>query len=93
MAITAKEAEEKYGLSEYKLDEWEKAYSDGEVLGKAKSPVIMGRPLKFGEATRVITFKEPLSMIEAIDARAAELGMPRSDYIRSLIDQDLRNTN
>ena len=50
----------------------------------------MGRPLKFGQEMRQVGFKEPLSKVEAIDRRAAELGMRRSDYLRHLVDADLK---
>ena len=36
-----------------------------------------------------VGFKEPLNKIAAIDARAAQLGMKRSDYLRHLVDEDL----
>lgn len=50
---------------------------------------IAGRPLKFGEEMKQVGFKEPLNKIAAIDARAAQLGMKRSDYLRHLVDEDL----
>lgn len=50
---------------------------------------IVGRPLKFGEEMKQVGFKEPLNKIAAIDARAAQLGMKRSDYLRHLVDEDL----
>lgn len=50
---------------------------------------VVGRPLKFGEEMKQVGFKEPLNKIAAIDARAAQLGMKRSDYLRHLVDEDL----
>ena len=50
---------------------------------------IVGRPLKFGEEMKQVGFKEPLNKIAAIDARAKQLGMKRSDYLRHLVDEDL----
>lgn len=43
----------------------------------------------FGEETRQVGFREPVSKIEAIDRRARQLGMGRSDYLRHLVDSDL----
>lgn len=51
---------------------------------------MVGRPLKFGETMRQVGFKEPEGKIDAIDRRADQLGMRRSDYLRYLVDEDLR---
>lgn len=40
--------------------------------------------------TRQVGFKEPETMVAAIDERAASLGMKRSDYLRHLVDEDLK---
>lgn len=66
---------------EYEHDEW-----DAEQLGTP----IMGRPALFGEAMASVAFKEPRPTIVQIDARAAQLGMRRSEYLRHLVDEDLR---
>lgn len=50
---------------------------------------MVGRPLKFGEKMKQVGFKEPLNKMAAIDARAEQLGMKRSDYLRHLVDEDL----
>jgi hypothetical protein len=39
---------------------------------------------------RQVGFKEPESVVAAIDARAQQLGMKRSDYLRHLVDADLK---
>ena len=44
----------------------------------------------FGEETRQVGFKEPLGKVEAINKRAKQLGMKRSDYLRHLVDEDLK---
>ena len=43
----------------------------------------------FGEETKQVGFREPVSTIEKIDRRARQLGMKRSDYLRHLVDMDL----
>ena len=45
---------------------------------------------KTAEQTQTLGFKEPLSTVEAIDARAEQLGMHRSDYLHHLVEQDLK---
>ena len=75
------------------LDEWAEACERGEYPGKPAGEVLVGRPLKFGEEMMPITFKETESRIVAINARAAELDLSRSDYLRMLIDQDLKEAS
>ena len=43
----------------------------------------------FKTAMGTISFKEDKPKIAQIDARAANLGISRSDYMRRLIDRDL----
>lgn len=38
---------------------------------------------------RQVGFKEPLRKVNAIDRRANQLGMKRSEYLRYLVDRDL----
>lgn len=87
--MSAKEIEEKFGISAEQLDAWEKDASQGILHGEPRGEVIVGRPLLFGEAMRQVGFKEPIRKIEAIDRRAKQLGMKRSDYLRHLVDEDL----
>jgi len=58
--------------------------------GGERGKVVRGRPLMFGEETRQVGFKEPLGKVKAIDKRAKQLGMKRSDYLRHLVDEDLK---
>lgn len=37
-----------------------------------------------------VTFKTPANRMEAMDERAEELGVRRSDYLRRLVENDLR---
>ncbi len=87
--LTAKEIEKKFGITEEQLDAWEKDAAKGIFHGDPRGEVIAGRPLMFGEEMRQVGFKEPIRKIEAIDARAKQLGMRRSDYLRRLVDEDL----
>jgi predicted DNA binding CopG/RHH family protein len=43
----------------------------------------------FGEEMRQVGFKEPIGKVEAIDRRAASLGLKRSEYLRMLVERDL----
>ncbi len=85
----AEEIEDRFGLGSEVLDEWERDAADGVLHGEPRGEVVMGRPLLFGEETKQVGFREPVSTIEKIDRRARQLGMKRSDYLRHLVDMDL----
>ena len=87
--ISAEELEGRFGVTAEELDALERDASHGILHGTAVGEVVMGRPRKFGEETRQIGFREPVTKISAIERRAAQLGMGRSDYLRHLVDQDL----
>ena len=88
--MNAKQIEEELGIPEQQLTTWEKDAENGVFHGEPRGEVVRGRPLKFGQSTKQVGFKEPLAKIEAIDKRAAQLGMRRSDYLRYLVDEDLK---
>ena len=44
----------------------------------------------FDEEMKQVGFKEPVNKILLIDIRAAQLGMKRSEYLRHLVDEDLK---
>jgi hypothetical protein len=87
--ISAAEMEERFGVTAEELDALERDASRGVLHGKPAGKVVMGRPRKFHEETRQIGFREPVGKVSAIERRAAQLGMGRSDYLRHLVDQDL----
>lgn len=87
--MSAKELEERFGITSEELDRLEEDAANGILHGEPRGEVIVGRPLKFGEEMKQVGFKEPVRKIEAIDRRAAQLGLKRSDYLRRLVDDDL----
>lgn len=87
--MNREEINKKFGVTEEQLDEWAEACERGEYPGKPTGEIMVGRPLMFGEEMKPVTFKETASKIAAINARAAELDMSRSDYLRFLVDRDL----
>ena len=87
--ISTEESEELFGISQQQVEEWEKAWLEGNPPGEFDWQISRGRPLKFGEEMRMVGFKLPVGMIERIDERAQQLGMNRSDYLRMLVDKDL----
>ncbi|MCL2807067.1 MAG: CopG family transcriptional regulator [Coriobacteriia bacterium] len=90
--MDAKKLEKKYGVTAQQIEEWSEAAERGEYPGVPFEEIIVGRPLLFGEELKPVTFKEPRSRIQAIDARAKSLNMSRSDYLRSLVEKDLADT-
>lgn len=87
--LTDAQLEAMFGVTAEEIEKNAKPWESGEVPGKATGSVQMGRPLKFGSSLKSIGFKETEEKIAAIDARAASLGMARSDYLRQLVDKDL----
>lgn len=86
---SSKDLEEQFGVTREQLDVWEQAFSKGELPGVPTGDIIVGRPLKFGEELQFVGFKDTARKVEAMDKRALELGMTRSDYLRSLVLKDL----
>ena len=87
--MTDKEIEATFGISAEQMDSWEEDLEKGVFHGEPRGKVVVGRPLKFNEAMKQVGFKETLGKIAAIDRRAEQLGMRRSDYLRHLVDEDL----
>lgn len=86
MSITTKNGNV---VTDEQLEEWADACERGEYPGKPTGEILVGRPLMFGEEMKPVTFKETATKIAAINARAAELDLSRSDYLRMLVDRDL----
>lgn len=81
---------EKFGVTAEQLDAWEADASCGIFQGEPRGEIAVGRPLMFGEKMRQVGFKEPAHKIEVMDRRARQLGLRRSDYLRRLVDEDLK---
>lgn len=88
MAITDADVEKRYGIPAATLNDIDEQASRGTLPG-APGPVSVGRPLKFGQALKMVGYKEVPEVVEALDQRASSLGMTRSDYLRNLVRQDL----
>lgn len=92
LVMTSKEIEEKYGMTAAEIEALANDAEKGIFHGEVRETV-SGRPLMFGEQMKQVGFKEPVRKIEAIDKRARQLGMKRSDYLRQLVDKDLELAN
>ena len=88
--MKSEEIEAKFGLPASQIAQWADDAEKGIYHGEPRGEVVRGRPLLFGEETRQVGFKEPLQKVALIDRRAGELGMRRSDYLRHLVDADLK---
>lgn len=87
---TAQELEEMFGITAERIEEIDADASKGVLQGVAVKTVTgAGRPPLFDEPLQQVAFKEPRGRVRAIDARAAQLGMRRSDYLRQLVENDL----
>lgn len=88
--MKSKEIEAEFGLPASQLEKWAEDAEKGIYHGEPQGEVLRGRPLMFGEETRQVGFKEPLRKVALIDKRTGDLGMRRSDYLRHLVDADLK---
>lgn len=94
--LTAEEVEKRFGYTLEQLDKMEADATAGVFHGEPSGPVVYapgygpGRPLMFDEEMKQVGFKEPVNKILLIDIRAAQLGMKRSEYLRHLVDEDLK---
>ena len=88
---SATELEQLFDISPERIEEIDenarKGTLEGEVVATATGP---GRPPLFDGPMQQVTFKEPSARILAIDMRAEQLGMKRSEYLRQLVENDLR---
>ena len=91
--MNREEINEKFGVTEEQLEEWAEACERGEYPGKPTGEIIVGRPLMFGEEMKPVTFKVPVAKVDRINERAADLDMSRSDYLRMLVDEDLKRAS
>ena len=80
-------------VSDEQIEEWAEACERGEYPGEPTGEVTIGRPLKFGEALKPVTFKETAYKILLMDIRASALNLSRSDYLRQLVDADLASAS
>lgn len=88
---TAYELEKLFDITPERIDEIDADATEGKLPGKAVSTIIgPGRPPIFDEPMQQVTFKEPGTRVHAIDTRAKQLGMRRSDYLRQLVENDLQ---
>ena len=70
------------------IEEIADAFERGEWPG-SETRILRGRPLKLGEQLQSVTYKDTVTRVSAMDRRAGDLGMSRSDYLRSLVGKDL----
>ena len=77
---------EMFGVTEEQLDGWAEQYEqqtwDASHLGKP----IIGRPSIADEEVRPVTFRLPVSAIQALDKQAQANGRTRSDELRAMVN-------
>lgn len=83
------EPDNKKAITDGMLDEMAKEYENGSWDGKL-GKVAIGRPRIADEEVKPITFRLPISKIAAVDEQAKSKGENRSTYLRSIIEDALR---
>ena len=88
---TAEKLEKMFDIDAQRIAEIDKDACQDILQGSPVSTVTgPGRPPLFGKAMQQISFKESADRVQAIDKRAEELGIKRSDYLRQLVENDLQ---
>ena len=82
------ELERMFGVTNEQLEECEEAAARGELPGEPVGEIIVGRSFE-PDGLQFVGFEAAPQEVAAMDERAAELGMSRSDYLRSLVRKDL----
>ena len=72
------------------LEKWAESWERGEIPGRAAGFVAApGRPRISEEETQLVAFRLPVSIIKAVDRKAAENGENRSQRLREAVIADL----
>ncbi|HBT95613.1 MAG TPA: toxin-antitoxin system antitoxin subunit [Coriobacteriia bacterium] len=79
---------EKFNVTEEQLDAWAKEYEEGTWKGRL-GEVTMGRPRIYDEDLETISFRLPVSRINAIEAVTTRKGKSRSEFLREAVDMAL----
>lgn len=88
---TAQELEKAFGITPERIEAIDEDASKGILAGQAISTATgPGRPPLANGPLQQVAFKEPAQTVRAIDERAGQLGLRRSDYLRQLVENDLR---
>ena len=88
---SAQELEKMFDVDLDRIIEIDEDASRGILRGTPGETVTgPGRPPLFEEPLQQVTFKESGSTVRAMDRRAEQLGMRRSDYLRQLVENDLQ---
>ena len=78
-----------FGVTEEQLDAWAEEYESGTWDAASLGEVKRGRPSLADEDVKPVTFRLPESWIVAMDRRAEEEGITRSEFLRSAVETAL----
>lgn len=88
---TPEELEAMFDITPERIAQIDEDATHGVLPGEAGETVTgPGRPPLYDEAMHQVSFKETDARIRGIDLRAEQLGMKRSEYLRQLVENDLR---
>lgn len=78
-----------FGVTEEQLDDWAEEYENGTWDASTLGEVRRGRPSIADEDVKPVTFRLPSSQILAVDRRAEEKGITRSEFLRDAVQSAL----
>lgn len=76
-------------LLEHMAEPWERGEVPGAAAGFVAGP---GRPRISEEETKLVAFRLPVSIIEALDRKAKQRGENRSERLREAVIADILRT-
>jgi len=79
-------AENGQAITDDMFDKMADRHLSGDWSKAKKGKVVLGRPSIAEEEVKSVVFRLPVSKIATIDARAAEQGETRSQFIRNAVD-------
>lgn len=74
-------------LTDAMLDEMAKEYEDGTWSGHG--PVSPGRPPLFDEEMVTVSFRMPISRVQAVETAARKYGQSKSEFFREAVESAL----
>jgi hypothetical protein len=79
----------KFGVTEDQLEAWAAEYDNETFNANDLGAATLGRPKIYNEDLETVSFRLPLSRIDAVEQTSKRLGISKSDFFRRAIDREL----
>jgi hypothetical protein len=79
----------RFGVTDEQLDAWAAEYDSQTFDVNDLGATTLGRPKLYDEDLETVSFRLPLSRIDAVEQTSKRLGISKSDFFRRAIDREL----